>query len=359
MRNWERAIGVGLTLVLLVGAGACAGPAAPPASQAAAASQPAASAAGAAAPGAAPAAPQHLKVSWSGPGSGYLPLFAAQERGFFTARNLTVEPVLTGGAQAVSALLANELDVAYPDGAALVRAALAGGDIVLLATTFNVFPFKVIANPALRQPQDLRGKRIGITRAGSTSDFAARYFLPRVGLKPDEDVALIQIGSGPDLFSALTAGGIDAGMFGQPDGYRPTQEGYVSLYDLTSSGIEYPTAPLGVLRSTVAAQPEALRGLIAGLTEGIAWVKQNRAEALAVLARYTKIDDEGALAATYDDHVPYFPRAPYPTEASIQTILDSIRDMEPGAATARPSDFVDDRFVRELDQSGYIARLYP
>src|SRR5581483_1847755 len=350
-----------LVLLVLLCGGACA-PAAPQVGQpAAAAAQPTrdGGATGSAPALSAPRAVDQLRVSWSSVSSGFLPFHAALERGLFEQRGLKVEPVFTSGAQAVTALVAGELDAAYTDGAALVRARLAGADTVVLASTSNAFPYKLIGEPALQSTNDLRGKRLGITRTGSTSDFAARYMLRTLGLAPGEDVALIQTGTGQEMMPALAAGAINAAVLGEPLAHEARRQGYTFLYDLGALPVEYPTTALGSLRSTVGERPEALRAFVGGLVEATAWVKQNRAEAREVLARFTRLEDPEAIDAGYEEVAERFVQAPYPTLGGMMTILESTRAEDPRVADAQPADFIEDRFVRELDQSGFIRQLYP
>jgi ABC-type nitrate/sulfonate/bicarbonate transport system substrate-binding protein len=352
--------------VALLGCGASgqAGGAEPkPAARSAAASPAGAAAApapaGGSAPGAAaPAAGERLRVAWVSPSGGYLPLWAAQDAGLFRQRGLDAELTFTSGAQAVQALVAGEVDVAYTDGSAVVRAGLAGGDTVILGATTNTFPFRLVTNPAVRRLEDLRGRRLGITRAGTTTDFAARYLLRQAGLVPDTDVALIQAGGTPEMLEAMLAGAVDAGIMSEPFGLLAIKAGYPALLDLSAMGVEYPVTSIGTLRPLVQQRPAAFAAFVGGLVDAIAWIHGHRAEALEVLGRFTQTDDLDSLNATYDEYLPRYPRAPYPTVAAVTTILDSIRDAVPEAAGARPEAFVDDRFVRELDESGYIRRLY-
>ncbi len=157
----------------------------------------------------------------------------------------------------------------------------------------------------------------------------------------------------------MMAGAVDAGLFNEPVGYQARQQGYAYLYDLATMGVEYPTTSLGVLRSTTTERPAAVRGFMAAIVESLAWVKQNPDEAIAVLSRFSQLDDAAALRAAYDEHAPRFPQAPYVSNAAMTTIFESIRDTEPRAVEARPSDLTDDRFVRELEESGFIRGLYP
>jgi NitT/TauT family transport system substrate-binding protein len=357
-RASTKPLGALLALVLLIG---CQAPA-PAGQRSTAPAAPAGSGGPSAAPtgGNAPAAPpaEQLKVAWVSISGGYLPLWAAIEKGHFEKRGLTVEPYFTSGPQAVTSLLAREVDMAYTDGSAVVRAGLEGGQTIMLGSTTPTFPFKLIANAALRRPEDLRGKKLGITRAGTTTDFAARYLLKNIGLVPDTDVALIQTGGTPEMLEALMAGGIDGGLMSEPVAHVALKQGYVALVDLSTLGVPYPVTSFGVLRSAVDDRAPAWRAYIAGMTEAIAWIRHNRAEALEVLQRLTKIEDADSLTATYEEYVPRFPQAPYATEDMVVTILESIAPTEPRATTARPADFIDNRFVRELDDSGYIRQLY-
>jgi NitT/TauT family transport system substrate-binding protein len=359
-RTSAAAVGLAVTVAWLIACQPAAAPAA--GQQAAPAAAPSGSVSGAAAPASAsaPAPPpaERLKVAWVSVSGGYLPLWAAIEKGHFEKRGLTVEPYFTSGPQAVTSLLAREVDVAYTDGSAVVRAGLEGGQTVMLGSTTQTFPFKLIANPALRRTEDLRGKRLGITRAGTTTDFSARYLLRSVGLAADTDVALIQTGGTPEMFESLVAGGIDAGLMSEPVAHVALKQGYVSLLDLSTLGIPYPVTSFGVLRGAVNDQAAAFRAWVGGVTEAIAWIKHNRAEALEVLQRLSKIDDPESLNATYEEYVPRFPDVPYATEEMVATILESIAPTEPRAASARPADFIDNRFVRELEDSGYIRQLY-
>jgi NitT/TauT family transport system substrate-binding protein len=373
MTGSVRRIGSGLGLLALLLATACgptagsgsagtgasgaprSGQAAAPASGGASAAAPAS---GAQAPATAAAPTERLRVAWVSPSGGYLPLWAAQDEGFFRQRGLEADLTFTSGPQAVQALLAGEVDVAYTDGAAVVRAGLSGGDTVILGSTTNTFPFKLIVKPEVRRVEDLKGLKLGITRSGATTDFAARHVLRQAGLAPDADVALIQAGGTPEMVQALVAGGLDAGVMSEPYALLAVKQGYTALLDFSTLGVEYPVTSIGVQKPLVSAKPAALAAYVGGLTEAIAWIRGHRAEAITVLSRFTQTDDQQTLNETYDENVPRFPRLPRASVASVSTILEAIRDVEPRAATVNPADFVDDRFVREIEDSGLIKRLY-
>ena len=369
----ERAAGpvqwLAMAVVLL---GACSSPTSPAAPRSAGAPPPDTAGGSAAAaptsaavaerPPSSPATParlERMRVAYVAPSGGYLPLWIGQDVGFFRQHGLDVDIQFMSGVQAVQALLARELDLAPTDGAALVRAGLSGGEVVLIGASPNTVTFGLIANPTLHRPEDLRGRRLGISGAGNSTDFVARYLLRTLGYTPNVDVTLVQTGGSPQALEALTIDAIDAAIMSEPTMFAAINQGFPRLMDLGAVGLEYPLIGLGTLRSTLQERPGALRAFVAGYVDATAWQASHRAETLQILARYTKQDDPTVLGLTYDLYIPdYFPRAPYPTVGGIRTILDAIRDSDPRAADARPEDFVDDRFVRELDESGYIERLY-
>jgi NitT/TauT family transport system substrate-binding protein len=381
--NWPRrttsaaawACGVVVVLALCTGCGGAAAPSssagAPGAGTTAAAGGAPAGAPAASAPGAESRAaadspgsivlspPERLRVAYVAVSGGYLPLWTAQDAGLFQQRGLEVEFVFTGGAQAVQALLAREQDVAVTDGSAVVRAGLASGETVILAVSTNTFAFKLMAGPAVRRPEDLRGRRLGITRAGTTTDFAARYLLRQWGLVPDADVTLVQTGGNPEMLQVMVAGGIDAGIMSDPTSFQAAKEGFAELLDIGAQGIEYPMFSVATHRAVLRERPAALRAFVTAYVDAIAWLHRHRAETLEIMSRYTRRDDPEVLNATYDLYTSrYVLRVPYPTPGGIMTILDAVRDVEPRAGKVQPAELIDDRFVRELDESGYIRRLY-
>ena len=159
------------------------------------------------------------------------------------------------------------------------------------------------------------------------------------------------------MLEAIVAGAMDAGLMSEPFGLLLIRQGYPALLDLSTMGVEYPVTSIGVLKPLVSAKPAGARGLYRRADRAIAWIRGHRAESIEILGRFTQTDDQH-LNDTYDEYVPRYPRAPHATVASIVTILDAVREVEAKAATANPADFVDDHFVRELEDSGYIKTLY-
>jgi NitT/TauT family transport system substrate-binding protein len=264
-----------------------------------------------------------------------------------------------GGVQALQTLVTGEVDVVIADGANFVTAGLNGGDTVIFAVTTDTFATSLVVHPSIKTPDDLRGRRLGTGRIGASTDIAARYLLRLWGLTPGTDVTLVQTGSQQEFLLALTTDVVDGGVTSDPVIWQAIKAGFVQMADLGTLGAQYATWSIGAMRSTLRDRPDVLRAFTVAYVDAIAWTNHHRAESLDILAKYTGASDREVLGMTYDRWTStYLARTPYPSVAGIQAVLDNVSLEDPRAAQANPADFIDDRFVRELDESGYIRRLY-
>jgi ABC-type nitrate/sulfonate/bicarbonate transport system substrate-binding protein len=205
---------------------------------------------------------------------------------------------------------------------------------------------------------ELRGKRMGISRYGSSSDFAARYLLKHYALRPEEDAALVQVGSQGARVAALKSSAIDGGLFEMPFNVLIAREGYRELIT-TADLLPYVHAAIFTTRGYVREHEAGMRQLARAFVEAIAYMKQNREFTKQVMAKYTQEEDPDALDVAYDVYVgTRMPRVPYASLDGIRSILEEVALTNPEALNQDPTRLVDDRFVRELETSGFIAGLY-
>ncbi|HEY2923035.1 MAG TPA: ABC transporter substrate-binding protein, partial [Candidatus Binatia bacterium] len=141
--------------------------------------------------------------------------------------------------RAVQAALAGEIQFITSAGVANINANMSGADFVGLTATLNTFVFKIMANPELKKPEMLKGKKVGISRLGGASDFSIRYALTRWGLVPDRDVAIIQVGGEQEEFLALQNKAVDAVVLSEPFAELAKRSGAVVLADLSQLGVTY------------------------------------------------------------------------------------------------------------------------
>jgi LysM repeat protein len=219
--------------------------------------------------------------------------------------------------------------------------------------------YKLIVSRDITRPDQLKGKIMAVSRIGSSSDFATRYALEKYGLAPDKDVAIVQIGSQPARFSALESGKIHGVMIAIPLTAKAKRMGLNTLADLQMLGLEYQHTGLAFSQDTIKKQPELVRNVLKAFVESIHFMKTRRQETIGILAKYLKSDDTEALDEAYDSVLnSLIPEKPYPTIKGIQIMLREMGIKEPAARSARPEQFVDLTFMKELDSSGFVDHLY-
>ena len=306
------------------------------------------------------AADKKVNVAYSSISGNMAPLWIAHESGFFRKYGLDAQLILIeGGSRAAQTLGAGDVAFAQMAGAGVIQAGLRGSDPVMIAGVVNTLTFQFIVDKEITEPDHLKGKAVGVTRYGSSTDFAIRYALDKYGLKPEKEVAILQLGTMPALFSALEGKKIQGALLSSPFTLKARKAGFRLLADLQMLGLEYQHTGIATTRALIKSQPDLVRNFMKAYVEGIHYYKTHRKESLAILQRYLKVDDPDALTEIYEDiGLTLVPEKPYPTLRGIRTILQELAARDPAAANARPEQFVDMTFVNELDKSGFIDRLY-
>lgn len=301
-----------------------------------------------------------IVIGYSAISPSQAPAWIAQEYGFFRKHGFDVQLLFVeGGSRTVQTLISGDVVAAQVAGSSVLQSNLQGSGIVMVAGFLNTMDYKFIVSRDITRPDQLKGKTVAVSRLGSSSDFATRYALEKYGLIPDKDVAVMQIGSQPARFSALESGRIHGVMIAIPLTAKAQKMGLNILADLQMLGLEYQHTGLAVSQTVIKTQPDIVRNILRAFVESIHFMKTNRRESIAVLAKYLKSDDMEALDEAYDSVLQsLIPEKPYPTIKGIQIMLREMGIKEPAARTARPEQFVDFSFIKELDSSGFIDRLY-
>jgi NitT/TauT family transport system substrate-binding protein len=305
-------------------------------------------------------APQKVNVAYSSISGNNAPLWVTVDKGFFRKHGLEVQPVLIeSGTTAAQSLISGEVSFAHMAGAAVMQSNLRGADTVMIAGVVNTLIFQLYTDKSISRPDQLKGKAVGVTRFGSSTDFAMRYALEKYGLEPNKDVTILQLGNVPALLSALEGGKLQAAMLSPPTTLRAKKAGFPVLADLQMLGLEYQHTGIATTRGLIKSKPELVRDFMRAYVEGIHYAKTHRNETLEILAKYLRTDDKDILDETYESiMVTLVPEKPYPTLKGIQIMLRELGAKDPVARTARPEQFVDLTFVKELDTSGFVDRLY-
>jgi NitT/TauT family transport system substrate-binding protein len=306
------------------------------------------------------AAVQKVNVAYSSISGNNAPLWVTLDRGFFRKYGLEVQAVLIeSGTTAAQSLISGDVSFAHMAGAAVMQSNLRGADTLMIAGVVNTLIFQLYTDKGITRPDQLKGKTVGVTRFGSSTDFAMRYALEKYGLEPNKDVTILQLGNVPALLSALEGGKLQAAMLSPPTTLRAKKAGFPVLADLQMLGLEYQHTGVATTRTLIKSKPDLVRDFMRAYVEGIHYAKTHRKETLDILAKYLRTDDKDILEETYESIMATLvPEKPYPTLKGIQIMLREMGARDATARAARPEQFVDLTFIKELDTSGFIDRLY-
>jgi len=304
---------------------------------------------------------QPLRIAYTSIGLSYGPLWLTKEAGIFKKNNIDAELLyIAGGPLSTQALIAGDVGIAFAAAGALISANLSGSDVVILGATIDTLPFELYTISSIKEPAQLRGTKLGVSRHGTTTDFVARYLLKKWGLQPDKDVALFQAGSAPQIFAVLKSGAIQSGILSAgPDTLRAEADGYLRLVDVSASGLVYPLGPFAARQAFLKSQPDLISRFIRAYIEGIHRFRTDRSAALATLEKYMKQKTTPASEKIYEVYAAkYFRRVPEATPAAIQTILEEISATRPLPPGVTPQRFIESKFVRELVSTGFVDSIY-
>jgi NitT/TauT family transport system substrate-binding protein len=251
-------------------------------------------------PPAASANTAKLTVSYSNLIADNLPEWTAKEAGIFEKHGLDVDLQNIASAQGVAAVLSGQVQVAQLGGSEVVSAAAGGADLAILGNLAPVYPFVFMAPGDVKDVQDLKGKKIGVSAIGSSSDIATRVMLRKVGLDSESDVTIVPVGSLENRIAALTNGAIQGGVAQPPDQLSLEDRGFHVVYDLAQQKLPAANTAVAVQRTWLNANRDVAQRYVDALVEAIARNRSDKEFATQVIRKYLKIDDERAAETTYD-----------------------------------------------------------
>ena len=298
-------------------------------------------------------------LAFGSTGPNLTPFWVGREAGLYRQHGLDVDVVFFRGSTiAINALATKDAHFGAFGASSSVLARLGGMDTVLIATATPGLLFYLVTKKEIRNASDLKGKRIGASRPGTDSDLAARVAVQKLGLG-EKDVSILSMGTDSERLSAMTQGVADATVV-TIGGYVAAQKlGFHSILDLSQLNIPYEAAALITTRSLIKENPDLVAKFAKGFVAAIQHAQANREFTLKVLSKYMRTSDQEVLNASYDYYVGrIIPRTPYVSDKGLQAVIDFIRQRNPQTPPAKAQDFMDNRFIKELDESGFIKALY-
>src|SRR5918999_1840508 len=219
--------------------------------------------------------------------------------------------------------------------------------------------FSMHTKSDVKSIEELRGKRIAVSRFGSSSDVAARYALRKHNLDPQKDVIMMQLGSMSNMFGALKSGAVEASMVSPPTQFLSEKMGFKELLNVTDMDYAYPNPAMATSAEIIRKKPDLIDRFMRAYVRAIHRAKIDRNSTIKTLAKYTTGTDPTLLGKTYDFYMgKVLERAPYINMQGMQNALDDLARTVPAAKNAKPEQFVDLRFLDRIEKSGLLKELY-
>jgi NitT/TauT family transport system substrate-binding protein len=287
-------------------------------------------------------------------------MIITQQAGLFRKNGIDASLIfVAGGSLGIQAMVGGDVPITQADGSASVAASVAGLDVVMIASFLNTFPYSLVSLPEIKTVEQLKGGKIAISRFGSATDLSVKMALAKVGLNPEKDVTLLQVGAQTARVAALQSKNVQATIITPPFTLTARKQGYHTLIDMAQLNIPYQLTALVTSRAFIKSQPDLIMAVMRSLAEGVHFYKTQKEPSIKILSKYLQTTDREALEETYREvSLKVVPDKPYPTLTGIQTILDELAAKNPKLKAAKPEDFVDMSFVKKLDDEKFFDRLY-
>ncbi len=278
------------------------------------------------------------------------PIWVAEDQGLFDKYGLDVKVVLARGATPVQALVSGSVEFGGFSGSSTVAANLGGSDLVFVAAkpNFTVISVWVRRDSPMRTLAELRGKTIGVSRAGSATHTIARIALRTAGIT-DQDVKYLYHGGLPEIFASLDKGLVDAAVASAP---RP---GFRELADLSTLKIPFLQGAIEMRRAFLFGHRPTALSFLKGYVEGIQIAKEKPELAVAAIVKRLKVTPDAARAS-YPSHANVWEEVPYVRKESVQAILDVFP--KETLRNVTPEKLIDNSLLKELEDSGFVRGLY-
>ncbi len=284
------------------------------------------------------------------------PLWAAREGHYFEKYGIKNLEVIqfSGGQPVTRALIGGDIQISTTGGAAVVNARLKGADTVIIARTVGVFPYTLYVGKDIRDAAELKGRKLAVSTVGGSGYVAMQYALRKLGLDPDKDVAMLQVGDFGTRLASLAAGTVQGALLLPPFTLRARDLGLRPLYDLVGSGIQYPINQITVRQSFIKSHRETVKNFMRAFVAGLARFRTDREFGTRVLGKNLRENDPKILQETYDFWLKVFPRIPNPGPEDATVFLEFMQVKE----QRDWREFVDTSVMDELEREGFLNSVY-
>ena len=294
----------------------------------------------------------------AGPGVNLIYAYLAQDAGMWKKHGLDVRVVLfESGSTLAQVARTGEVKFAINSGPGTIAARTQGADAVIVAAVVNTLPYSLVATKGITKWSDLKGKKIGISRIGSGTDTAIRLVCKKFGLDPTRDIIILQGGTQPSRLQALSVGALDATLVSPPLDLTAKKQGFSVLVNVAELGIPYPQLVIETSDRFNRENPQTVKSFLKGFIEGVHYVATHKDETKKIITKYLKASDPEILESTYQSFLQVTDYSANPNLEGIRNAVDEVAHRVPAAHGKKPENFVDLRFLKELQRENFFKQL--
>lgn len=307
-------------------------------------------------PAAAPASPQKIRTIFGSVNYAQMMVPLALDTGLFTANGLDVEVIQAGNA--IPALIANEAQVVVTSSEDIISANEGGANLAIVGTISPYAQLKLMARPEIKTVADLKGRAVGVSKRGNSSQTALKWAAQSANMNPDQDMQIVEFGTSDKEVAGLAAGSIFAAAFPPPLDEVAVSQGEHVLIDFGAQHILYPGAQITVTRDWAAKNQATVLAYLKAIAQAAQLARAKPDEATTAFAKWAKADQDAArkAVALANDAVPV---DMLPTAEGISNVQATVAEVVPSAGTADPKKYFDDSYIHTLESEGFYTKLAP
>jgi len=290
--------------------------------------------------------------------SSSVPEWIAKETGLFKKYGLDLDLVfIDGSTRGIQALMAGDLSFTEAVGTSAINGKLAGGNIAIVNGLVNTLPYYIVGSPAIKSPEDLKGRTAAVHIPGTAADFALRLALKRVGI-PYNQIKAITVGGGPARIMALINGQVEFTVASDAEKFQGERQGQKTIIDMAEFKVPFQFTCTVTTDKMIREQPDNVRRMVEALAAGVHFFKTNKEDTLRIMSKYTRGQNRALLEGAYAAYSQLLVADTYPTLEGLRNTLEVQASWDAKVTKAKAEDFVDLRFVDQLKSSGFIEKLY-
>jgi NitT/TauT family transport system substrate-binding protein len=284
--------------------------------------------------------------------------WVAKEAGIFKKHGVDVELIfINGSTRGIQSLIAGDVSFSGGVGTAVINGKLAGGDIAIIQSLTNTLPYYIFGKPEIKSPEDLKGRSAAMHIPGTSADFALRLALKGVGLSL-KDIKGVTIGGGPARVAAVASGQLDFTVGTEGEKIRGETLGLKVVIDMAKLNLPFQFTCTVATRRMIRENPDLVQRMVRAMAEAVHYYKNNKDPVVKIMQKYARGPSRTFFEEVFDSNKELLVEDTYPTLEGLKTTLEIQASIDPKAAKAKAEDFVDLRFVDELEKSGFIEKLY-